>query len=86
MLCFLFQVVLSPDTTSKGVRRAVIRELLRVHRSSTLMNILPAFDGSKSLYTASEYRPDASGAVLDAEVEVSGNIIGQLRKISFPVL
>jgi hypothetical protein len=50
------------------------------------MNILPAFDGSKSLYTASEYRPDASGAVLDAEVEVSGNIIGQLRKISFPVL
>jgi hypothetical protein len=86
ILCFLFQDVLSPDTTSKGVRRAVIRELLRVHRSSTLMNILPAFDGSKSLYTASEYPPDASRAVLDAEVKQLSNIIGQLRKSSLPFL
>ena len=45
-------MTISPEVTSRGVNRAVIAELVRMYRQSHLDGRLPAYDGSKSLYTA----------------------------------
>jgi eukaryotic translation initiation factor 2C len=49
---FVHQVTISPEVTSRGVNRAVIAELVKMYRQSHLDGRLPAYDGSKSLYTA----------------------------------
>lgn len=38
--------------TSRGVNRAVMKQLVRLYRESRLGMRLPAYDGRKSLYTA----------------------------------
>ncbi|KAL1820630.1 hypothetical protein ACET3Z_015499 [Daucus carota] len=47
-----YDVSITPEVTSRGVNRAVIKELVRLYQASLLDNRLPAYDGRKSLYTA----------------------------------
>ncbi|KAL5721684.1 argonaute 1B [Ranunculus cassubicifolius] len=47
-----YDVTITPDGTSRGVNRAVMKELIKLYRLSHLGNRLPAYDGRKSLYTA----------------------------------
>lgn len=46
------QVTITPEVTSRGVNRAVIKELVKLYRESHLGKRLPVYDGRKSLYTA----------------------------------
>ncbi|KAE8125928.1 hypothetical protein FH972_020689 [Carpinus fangiana] len=41
-----------PSMTSRGVNRAVMKQLVTLYKESHLGNRLPAYDGRKSLYTA----------------------------------
>lgn len=50
----LLQVTIKPAVISKSVNRAIIAQLVRVHRESDLGMRLPAYDGRNSLYTAGE--------------------------------
>ncbi|KAL6518620.1 argonaute 1 [Orobanche gracilis] len=47
-----YDVSITPEVTSRGVNRAVIRQLVDLYRESLLANRLPVYDGRKSLYTA----------------------------------
>ncbi|CAM0947478.1 unnamed protein product [Alopecurus aequalis] len=47
-----YDVSITPEVTSRVVSRAVIKELVNLHRASYLGGRLPAYDGRKSLYTA----------------------------------
>ncbi|KAM0897314.1 hypothetical protein ACQ4PT_022671 [Festuca glaucescens] len=47
-----YDVSITPEVTSRIVSRAVIKELVNLHRASYLGGRLPAYDGRKSLYTA----------------------------------
>ncbi|OVA19450.1 Argonaute/Dicer protein [Macleaya cordata] len=47
-----YDVSITPEVTSRGVNRAIISQLVEMHRKSHLGNRLPAYDGRKSLYTA----------------------------------
>lgn len=53
LLCFL-QVTITPELASRTVNRAIINELVKLHKESDLGMRLPAYDGRKSLYTAGE--------------------------------
>lgn len=46
------QVSITPEVTSRGVNRAIIKELVSLYRQTHLGGRLPAYDGRKSLYTA----------------------------------
>ena len=46
------QVSISPEITSRVVSRAVMQELVKLHRESYLGGRLPAYDGRNSMYTA----------------------------------
>ncbi len=46
------QVAIVPEVTSRGINRAVMEQLVKEHRESSLGSRLPAYDGRKSLYTA----------------------------------
>jgi hypothetical protein len=46
------------EISSKGVRRAVMRQVVETHRAAGLNNCLPAFDGYKILFTARELPND----------------------------
>lgn len=52
MLCLFCQVTITPEVTSRGVNRAIMKKLVDMHRKSQLGNRLPAYDGRKSLFTA----------------------------------
>lgn len=43
----IIQVSLTPEVTSRGVRRAVIRELVIQHQDTELGRKLPVYDGNK---------------------------------------
>ncbi|KAF7087370.1 hypothetical protein CFC21_090567 [Triticum aestivum] len=47
-----YHVSITPEVTSRVVNRAVINELVSLHRATYLGGRLPAYDGRKSLYTA----------------------------------
>ncbi|VAI52215.1 unnamed protein product [Triticum turgidum subsp. durum] len=47
-----YDVSITPEVTSRVVNRAVINELVSLHRAAYLGGRLPAYDGRKSLYTA----------------------------------
>ncbi|PIA63984.1 hypothetical protein AQUCO_00201350v1 [Aquilegia coerulea] len=47
-----YDVSITPESTSRGVNRAVMKQLITLYRLSHLGNRLPAYDGRKSLYTA----------------------------------
>ncbi|KAM3245693.1 hypothetical protein ACQJBY_056810 [Aegilops geniculata] len=47
-----YDVSITPEVTSRVVNRAVIHELVSLHRAAYLGGRLPAYDGRKSLYTA----------------------------------
>ncbi|KAI5055294.1 hypothetical protein GOP47_0030439 [Adiantum capillus-veneris] len=47
-----YDVAITPEVTSRGVNRAVMEQLVTLHRESSLGRRLPAYDGRKSLYTA----------------------------------
>lgn len=49
---FWQQVSITPEVTSRGVNRAVMRQLVNLYKESHLGKRLPAYDGRKSLYTA----------------------------------
>jgi len=46
------QVSITPEVTSRVLSRAIIKELVNLHKQSYLGGRLPAYDGRKSLYTA----------------------------------
>jgi eukaryotic translation initiation factor 2C len=46
------QVSITPEITSRVVGRAVMEELVKLHKVSYLGGRLPAYDGRKSMYTA----------------------------------
>lgn len=48
----LRQVSITPEITSRIVSRAVMEELVKLHKVSYLGGRLPAYDGRKSMYTA----------------------------------
>lgn len=41
-----------PEVCSSKTRKAVISELVRVHKNTDLANRLPVYDGGRNLYTA----------------------------------
>ncbi|KAL1200730.1 Protein argonaute 1 [Cardamine amara subsp. amara] len=47
-----YDVTITPEVTSRGVNRAVMKQLVELYRDSHLGRRLPAYDGRKSLYTA----------------------------------
>ncbi|KAI5085087.1 hypothetical protein GOP47_0001256 [Adiantum capillus-veneris] len=47
-----YDVSIIPETSCRGVNRAVIKQLVNLHRQSDLGNRLPVYDGRKGLYTA----------------------------------
>ncbi|KAI3940043.1 hypothetical protein MKW92_050333 [Papaver armeniacum] len=47
-----YDISITPEVTSRGVNRAVIGQLVDLYRKSDLGNLLPVYDGRKSLYTA----------------------------------
>jgi eukaryotic translation initiation factor 2C len=47
-----YDVAITPEVTSRGLNRAVMEQLVKLHRESALGRRLPAYDGRKSLYTA----------------------------------
>ncbi|ESQ30702.1 hypothetical protein EUTSA_v10011196mg [Eutrema salsugineum] len=47
-----YDVTITPEVTSRGVNRAVMKQLVDLYRVSHLGKRLPAYDGRKSLYTA----------------------------------
>ncbi|XP_039124258.1 protein argonaute 1B-like isoform X2 [Dioscorea cayenensis subsp. rotundata] len=47
-----YDVSITPEVTSRGVNRAVMRQLIALYQESHLGGRLPAYDGRKSLYTA----------------------------------
>ncbi|KAK1270095.1 Protein argonaute MEL1 [Acorus gramineus] len=47
-----YNVAITPEVASKGINRAVITELVNLHRESYLGGRLPVYDGMKGLYTA----------------------------------
>ncbi|XP_024545686.1 protein argonaute PNH1 isoform X2 [Selaginella moellendorffii] len=47
-----YDVTITPEVTSRGVNRAVMEQLVKLHRDSSLGHRLPVYDGRKSLYTA----------------------------------
>ncbi|XP_019099422.1 PREDICTED: protein argonaute 1 isoform X4 [Camelina sativa] len=47
-----YDVTITPEVTSRGVNRAVMKRLVDSYRESHLGKRLPAYDGRKSLYTA----------------------------------
>uniref|UniRef100_A0A1D1Z031 Protein argonaute 10 n=2 Tax=Magnoliopsida TaxID=3398 RepID=A0A1D1Z031_9ARAE len=49
-----YDVSITPAVASRNVSRAIVAELVRLHRESDLGMRLPAYDGRKSLYTAGE--------------------------------
>jgi eukaryotic translation initiation factor 2C len=49
---FRSQVSITPEITSRVVGRAVMQELVKLHKVSYLGGRLPAYDGRKSMYTA----------------------------------
>ncbi|KAI3459432.1 hypothetical protein Pfo_016095 [Paulownia fortunei] len=49
-----YDVTITPEVASRMVNRAIITELVKVHKESDLGMRLPAYDGRKSLYTAGE--------------------------------
>jgi eukaryotic translation initiation factor 2C len=51
--CFGFlKVKIIPEVSSSKTRKAVISELVRLHRNTDLAKRLPAYDGGRNLYTA----------------------------------
>ncbi|KAJ8559744.1 hypothetical protein K7X08_003802 [Anisodus acutangulus] len=47
-----YDVSITPEVPSRGVNRAVMKQLVKLYRESHLGKRLPAYDGRKSLYTA----------------------------------
>lgn len=46
------KVTITPEVTSRGVNRAVMKQLVTLYKETHLAKRLPAYDGRKSLYTA----------------------------------
>lgn len=46
------KVVITPEVSSRKTRKAIIGELVKVHRNTELEKRLPAYDGAKNLYTS----------------------------------
>jgi eukaryotic translation initiation factor 2C len=47
-----YDVSITPEVTSRAVNRAVMEQLVKIHRESSLGQRLPVYDGRKSMYTA----------------------------------
>lgn len=45
-------MTITPEVSSRVTNRAIIAQLVKLHRESALGMRLPAYDGKKSLYTA----------------------------------
>lgn len=46
------KVKIIPEVNSSKTRKAVISELVRLHKNTDLANRLPVYDGGRNLYTA----------------------------------
>nr|CAB3487954.1 unnamed protein product [Digitaria exilis] len=84
-----YDVSITPEVTSRGVNRAVMAELVTLHRQSQLGGRLPAYDGRKSLYTAGPL-PFTSRTfeitLQDEEDSLSGSQGAQRRERAFRVV
>jgi eukaryotic translation initiation factor 2C len=49
-----YQVLINPEPKARRINRVILSELLKVHGATSLAHKIPAYDGSKSLYTAGE--------------------------------
>lgn len=80
-----YDVTITPDGTSRGVNRAVMKELIKLYRLSHLNNRLPAYDGRKSLYTAGPL-PFSSKEFNVTLVDEDDGTGGQRRERQFRVV
>jgi len=46
------KVKITPEVTSRKTSKAIIAELVRVHRHTGLATRLPVYDGGRNLYTS----------------------------------
>lgn len=46
------KVIITPEVTSRKTSKAIIAELVRLHRNTELATRLPVYDGGRNLYTA----------------------------------
>ncbi|KAG0541970.1 hypothetical protein BDA96_02G062300 [Sorghum bicolor] len=49
-----YDVLINPEPKARRTNRVILSELLKVHGATSLAHKIPAYDGSKSLYTAGE--------------------------------
>ncbi|CAK8563351.1 unnamed protein product [Lathyrus sativus] len=49
-----YTVVITPEVNSRKTRKTIIGELVKLHRNTELEKRLPAYDGSKNLYTSGQ--------------------------------
>ncbi|KAH1246694.1 Protein argonaute PNH1 [Glycine max] len=47
-----YNVIITPEVTSRKTSKAIIAELVRLHRNTELATRLPVYDGGRNLYTA----------------------------------
>ncbi|KAH1254294.1 Protein argonaute PNH1 [Glycine max] len=47
-----YNVIITPEVTSRKTSKAIIAELVRLHRNTDLATRLPVYDGGRNLYTA----------------------------------
>lgn len=79
-----YDVSITPEVTSRGVNRAVIKQLVTLYRQSHLGGRLPAYDGRKSLYTAGPLPFGSKGFEITLQDEEEG-AGGQRRERIFKV-
>jgi eukaryotic translation initiation factor 2C len=49
-----YQVLINPEPKARKTNRMLLSELVKIHGATSLAHKTPAYDGSKSLYTAGE--------------------------------
>ncbi|KAL6647561.1 hypothetical protein ACP70R_014998 [Stipagrostis hirtigluma subsp. patula] len=49
-----YDIAISPEPKTRRTNRVILSELVKVHGETSLARKIPAYDGSKSLYTAGE--------------------------------
>lgn len=74
-LCFA-KVKITPEVTCRKRSKAIIAELVRLHRNTDLGKRIPVYDGRKNLYTAGSlpFTYKEFSILLSKEDEGSGTI------------
>ncbi|CAH8321829.1 unnamed protein product [Eruca vesicaria subsp. sativa] len=82
---FHYDVTITPEVTSRGVNRAVMKQLVARHGDEDLGGRLPVYDGRKNLYTAHKLPFDSNEFTIALLDEEAGPV-GHKREREFKVV